>query len=52
MQEPLRLECQHFIDSIRHKTKPKTGGEEGLRVVKVLAAAQESLQQGGRPVTL
>lgn len=52
LQEPLRLECQHFVDCIRERRKPLTDGESGLRVVKVLAAAQASLEQGGAPVAL
>ena len=52
MTEPLRLECQHFLDSIRQDTPPRTDGQDGLRVVRVLEAAQASLRQGGHPVKL
>jgi len=52
LQEPLRLECQHFVDCIRERRQPLTDGESGLRVVKVLAAAQASLERGGAPVAL
>lgn len=52
MVEPLRLECQHFIDCIRNDTKPRSDGVDGLRVVKVLQAAQESLDKGGVPIRL
>lgn len=41
--EPLRLECQHFVDCIRTGQKPLTDGYDGLRVVEVLEAAQRSL---------
>jgi predicted dehydrogenase len=41
--EPLRQECQHFLDSIVNHTKPLTSGEEGLKVVRILEAAQKSL---------
>ncbi len=51
-QEPLKLECQHFIDCILNNTTPRSDGEDGLRVVRVLNAAQESLKQGGVPVEL
>lgn len=44
--EPLKLECQHFIDSITHNSKPRTDGIEGLRVLQVLDAAQQSLHSG------
>jgi len=52
LQEPLRLECQHFIDCVRERKTPMTDGEAGLRVVRVLAAAQRSLEQGGIPVAV
>ncbi len=50
--EPLKVECQHFIDCILNNTPPRSDGEDGLRVVRVLNAAQESLKQGGVPVRL
>jgi predicted dehydrogenase len=49
-QEPLRLECQHFVDCVRERRAPLTDGESGLKVVRVLAAAQASLESGGAPV--
>jgi predicted dehydrogenase len=52
LQEPLRLECQHFVDCVRDRKTPLTDGLGGLRVVKVLAAAQASLDQGGAPVAI
>ncbi|MBK9137220.1 MAG: Gfo/Idh/MocA family oxidoreductase [Verrucomicrobia bacterium] len=48
--EPLRCECQHFLDCCRDRTAPRTDGAEGLRVLKVLRMAQESLEQQGRPL--
>ena len=48
--EPLQLECQHFIDCIRSGTLPLTSGQEGLRNVRVMEAAQKSLNEGGIPV--
>jgi len=50
--EPLKLECQHFLDCIRGVTTPLTGGRDGLKVVQVLEAAARSLRQEGRPVVL
>ncbi len=50
LQEPLRLECQHFVECVQERKTPLTDGESGLRVVRVLAAAQRSLEQGGAPV--
>ncbi|MGA9313046.1 MAG: Gfo/Idh/MocA family oxidoreductase [Solirubrobacteraceae bacterium] len=41
--EPLRLECQHFIDCIREGRAPRSDGQSGLRVVRVLEALQHSL---------
>jgi len=52
LQEPLRLECQHFIDCVRERKAPLTDGEDGLRVVRVLAAAQASLEAGGAPIAI
>lgn len=48
--EPLKLECQHFLDCIKNRTSPKTDGVSGLAVLHVLQAAQRSLQIGGKPV--
>jgi predicted dehydrogenase len=45
--EPLKLECQHFLDCIRGECAPLTSGELGLEVVQVLEAAGESLKEQG-----
>jgi predicted dehydrogenase len=50
--EPLRLECQEFVDAIREEREPRCGGQEGLAVVEVLDAMQTSLEGGGRVVQL
>jgi predicted dehydrogenase len=50
--EPLAVEIAHFVDCVRHGRPPRTGGEEGVRVVSILAAAQESMRSGGAPVRL
>jgi len=50
LQEPLRLECLHFVECVRERRTPLTDGLGGLRVVKVLDAAQRSLAAGGAPV--
>jgi predicted dehydrogenase len=47
--EPLRLECEHFIECIRDGTEPRSGAESGVRVVRVLEALQASLEAGGEP---
>jgi UDP-2-acetamido-3-amino-2,3-dideoxy-glucuronate N-acetyltransferase len=45
-EEPLRAECQHFLDCINTRAEPLTDGREGLRVLSVLDACQRSLVQG------
>jgi predicted dehydrogenase len=52
MMEPLRAEAEHFIQCIDSRKEPKTGGRDGLKVVKILMAAQESLKKKGFPVSL
>lgn len=52
IDEPLRLECQHFLDCIRNGQQPRSDGRDGLRVVKVLDAAQRSLKANGMPVAI
>ncbi len=42
-QEPLRLECAHFLECVRDGTRPRSDGESGLRVVRVLERLQASL---------
>lgn len=48
--EPLQEECQHFIDCCANRRRPRTDGREGLRVLSVLQAAQNSLDKKGKPV--
>ena len=52
MVEPLRAEAEHFIQCIESRKEPKTGGRDGLKVVKILTAAQQSLKKKGDPVSL
>jgi UDP-2-acetamido-3-amino-2,3-dideoxy-glucuronate N-acetyltransferase len=47
--EPLRAECLHFLDCIRTRKTPRTNGEEGLRVLKVLQRCQQALETTARP---
>lgn len=51
-QEPLKVECQQFVDAVNTNTSPLSDGEDGLRVVRVLTAAQDSLKQGGVPIKI
>lgn len=50
--EPLRLECEAFLDSVATRQSPRTDGRSGLRVLQVLQAAQRSLIMNGEPMTL
>jgi len=50
MVEPLERECRHFIECIVQGKRPLTDGHSALRVVRVLEAAQESLESDGAPV--
>lgn len=50
--EPLKIECQHFVDCVATGSPPLTDGVEALNVVRGLEAAQASLKQGGVPVAL
>lgn len=52
MREPLRLECQHFIDCIANGQRPLSDGRNGVQVLRVLEAGQRSLELGGEPVLL
>lgn len=51
-EEPLKVECQHFLDCIKHGRAPLTGGEQGLEVVKILEGASASLKQQGASMPL
>jgi len=50
--EPLRAECQDFLNSIRTGSKPDSNGWEGFRVVQILEASSESLRNGGGSVSI
>jgi len=52
LSEPLKNQCSHFIDCVRNGTRPRTDGRSGLKVVKVLQAAQKSLENDGAFVNL
>lgn len=52
MWEPLRLECQHFVDCIVDGTTPLSDGRNGLQVLRVLEAGQLSLEREGEPIHL
>jgi len=50
--EPLKTECQHFLDCIQHKRTPLTNGTKGLELVRILEASSESLRRSGAAVNL
>jgi predicted dehydrogenase len=52
MVEPLEIECRHFIDCVAQGKRPLTDGASALHVVRVLEAAQKSLETGGAPVSV
>ncbi len=49
-EEPLKTECQHFLDCIRDGTVPLSNGTKGLELVRILEASSESLRLGGAAV--
>jgi predicted dehydrogenase len=44
-EEPLRIECRHFVERMRDGAPARSGPEAGLRVVRVLEALQQSLEE-------
>jgi predicted dehydrogenase len=51
-EEPLKAECQHFLDCIRNGSEPITSGRSGVELVRILEASSASLKQKGAPVEL
>jgi len=52
LDEPLRRQSLHFLECISTRKQPLTDGLSGLRVLKVLDAAERSLSESGLPITL
>jgi UDP-2-acetamido-3-amino-2,3-dideoxy-glucuronate N-acetyltransferase len=50
--EPLRLECQHFLDRVRDRKQPLSDGENAQRVLRILESCEKSLQTGGQMVAI
>ena len=50
--EPLKTECQHFLDCIRTGRTPITDGNRGLEIVRILEASSASLKLNGAPIEL
>jgi predicted dehydrogenase len=51
-EEPLKTECQHFLDCIKQGTAPITDGRQGLELIRILEASSQSLKLGGASVNL
>jgi predicted dehydrogenase len=51
-EEPLKVECQHFLDCIRNGTTPFSSGNQGLELVRILEASSASLKRGGSPIEM
>jgi predicted dehydrogenase len=51
-EEPLKGECQHFLDCIKQGVAPLSGGRQGMELVRILEAASSSLKQNGGAVDL
>jgi predicted dehydrogenase len=47
LREALSVECEHFVDCVRSKKTPRSDGESGLAVVKILEAASKSIANDG-----
>jgi len=50
--EPLREECNHFLDCIQSRNQPLSNAQSGIDVLQVLHACQQSIEQNGAPVSL
>jgi predicted dehydrogenase len=51
-EEPLLIECRHFLERVRDGGEPRSGGRSGLRVVRVLETLQRSLEESARAATV
>lgn len=52
VSEPLKNQCNHFVDCIRNQKRPLTDGRAGLEVVKVMTAIDQSVAHQGAPVSI
>ena len=52
LPEPLNVECRHFVECIQRGAAPRTGAKEGLDVIRVLGAAEQSLKNQGMPIAI
>ncbi|MFC1872249.1 Gfo/Idh/MocA family protein [Chloroflexota bacterium] len=52
LEEPLKIECQDFLNCIESRMKPAVDGRKGLQVLEILSYCQESLKENGKVITL
>ena len=52
VREPLRDECLHFLECVEERSRPRSDGNNGVQIVKVLEAADASLKNNGEPVAV
>jgi UDP-2-acetamido-3-amino-2,3-dideoxy-glucuronate N-acetyltransferase len=50
--EPLKAECRHFLECLATRERPRTDGRKGLKVLRILEAAQESLKSKGKEISV
>jgi predicted dehydrogenase len=50
--EALKIEAEHFVECITHNRRPESDGHAGLRLVRILEAATQSMKQHGQPIEL
>jgi predicted dehydrogenase len=50
MEEPLKIECRHFIDCITNREKPFTDGKNGVDIVRISAAIQKSIENNSKKI--
>jgi UDP-2-acetamido-3-amino-2,3-dideoxy-glucuronate N-acetyltransferase len=50
LEEPLRIECQNFLECMQNRGKPMVDGYKGLQVLQVLSCCQKSLEQNGKVI--
>jgi UDP-2-acetamido-3-amino-2,3-dideoxy-glucuronate N-acetyltransferase len=51
-EEPLKVECKHFLECIENNQIPETDGNEGLKVLQILQISQESLSNDGLKISI
>ncbi len=51
-EEPLKVECKHFVDCAENRARPDSSGHDGLAVVRILEGATQSLRDGGGTIAL